>query len=219
LLVVDDDESVRRLVVKVLEMGEYTCDEADGVRSAQEKLLQRDYAVLVTDKNVPLDATGVEGGMELLGWVRKHLPELAVVVMTGYPTVESVVEALRLGAFDYLVKPLNPGVLKQKVDRAWEYHRFVNPEAVLSLYLNLTQDILQTTSGNVPDLDAWLNLVQERLDRIFLVFRSAEHTLLDQRQRLAAIASYAQSLQDMLAPDDPARELLKNIAKEAAPTV
>lgn len=216
LLVVDDEESIRQLVAKALNQAGYECDEADGVESAQEKLREGGYDVLLTDKNIPLEGKGSEGGMELLRWARQYQPDLAVLVMTGYPTVESAVEALKLGAFDYLLKPISVLLLQKKVDRVCEYRKFVNPGAVLSMYLRLSHEILEAASQNAPDLEARLAQVQGQLDHVFQVFRMVELTLLDQRQRLAEIAAYAERARDELATDHPARKMLQHIADEAA---
>jgi DNA-binding NtrC family response regulator len=105
ILIVDDEESIRRLMARFLTKKGYACDEADGVETAKEKLLANQYDVMLTDKNMPLIGSGHEEGLELIRWTRDHKPDIAILVMTGYPTIDSALEALKLGAFDYLVNP------------------------------------------------------------------------------------------------------------------
>lgn len=214
LLVVDDDETVRRPIAKVLQKSGYQCDEADGTESAQRKLREGGYDVLLTDRKMPIAGKGTEGGMELIRWARQNHPDLAILVMTGYPSVDSAVEALKLGAFDYLLKPLNMSLLQQKVDRVCEYRRSVNPEAALSMYLNLSREILEAASAS--GLETRLAQIQEQLDHMFRTFRTVELNLLEQRQRLGEIAAYAERAREELPPGDPAREMLQHIADQAA---
>ncbi len=117
-----------------------------------------EYDVLLTDKNMPAMQKGNEGGMELISWVRSNKPELAVILMTGYPTIDSAVEALKLGAFDYLLKPLDLKLLIQKVDRACEYRKFVNPEAVLRAYLNLNSAVLDAAGAQTAEVEIRFNI-------------------------------------------------------------
>ncbi len=216
LLVVDDEETVRQLVVKALEKAGYDCDQAGGYQPAVEKLRSGEYQVLLTDKNMPVEGKGNEGGMELIRWVRQNMPDLAVIVMTGFPTVDSAIEALKLGAFDYLLKPMDLALLRQKVDRVCEYRKFVNPEAVLDHYLSLNRDILETGKMSDQELETRLSHVQERLDDLFRTFRTIERALLDHRQRLAEIAAFAETSLDQLPADAPACAMLRHIAKEAS---
>jgi len=216
VLVVDDEEAVSMLIAKSLTSKGYTCDRANAVQSAQEKLQASQYDVLLTDKNIPFEGKGTEGGLELIRWARRHQPDLAIIIMTGFPTIDSAVEGLKLGAFDYLVKPLNLKILLQKVNRLCEYRKFVNPASVLSLYLDLNRYILEAGNLQVEDLEARLQRIYDLLDHLFFTFRATEWALLEHRQRLAGIAAYAEQSYDDLPPDHPARNILRYVAEEAA---
>jgi DNA-binding response OmpR family regulator len=215
VLIVDDEESIRRLVVKFLTLKGYQCDAADGVESAQELLLDHSYDVLLTDKNMPSIGMGKEEGLDLIRWARHHIPDLAILVMTGYPTVDSALEALKLGAFDYLIKPLDLAAVLQKVDRLCEYRKFVNPAAILKLYLDLNRQILEIENAANPALEAQMKKRQETLDHLFLALRTTEQALLAHRQRLAEIAAYAEQSLDEIPADNPAHAKLKHVADQA----
>jgi two-component system, NtrC family, response regulator HydG len=216
VLIVDDEESIRHLLAKFLTQKGYTCDEADGVNSAQERLLANQYDVMLTDKNMPLVGAGNEEGLELIRWTRHHKPDIAIIVMTGYPTIDSALEALKLGAFDYLVKPLDLNAVQRKVERLCEYRKFMNPSAILNLYLDLNRQILEADNTTMPDLDAEMKKRQEILDHLFFTLQSTERTLLDHRQRLAEIAAYAEQSLDEIQGDNPAQAMLQRVANMAS---
>jgi len=105
VLVVDNDEEIRRLVVKALGNSGYDCSEADGFSSAKQLLCTNEFEVILTDKNMPMEDKSQEGGMELIRWASKSKLDVAIIMMTGHATIDSAIEALKLGAIDYLLKP------------------------------------------------------------------------------------------------------------------
>jgi DNA-binding NtrC family response regulator len=103
ILVVDDEEVVRLSHVRVLS-GENSTVEA--VWNAQEALNAMDkqhYDLVLLDVRMP----GMDG-MSLLKRIKEQWPEAEVIIITGYPEVESAKQAVRLGAYDYLTKPIGP---------------------------------------------------------------------------------------------------------------
>ena len=103
ILVVDDEEGLREFVGDALEAdGHVTVRVGDG-QAAAERLARESFDLVITDLRMP----GPLDGMALLRRVRAEQPETEVVVLTAYGTVETAVEAMRLGAFDYLQKPLS----------------------------------------------------------------------------------------------------------------
>jgi DNA-binding NtrC family response regulator len=216
VLVVDNEKNIRSEIGRVLEIHGYHWEEADGFQSAQEKLRANEFDVLLTDKNIPIAPEGNEGGMELIRWARRVKPDLPTILMTAHPTVDSALEALRLGAFDYLLKPLELKLLAQKVDRACEFRKHVNPEAVLDAYLNLSRTVLDAVGANAMDIDARIASLQDCLNNLFQNYRTVEHALLDHRQFLAEIAAYAMQAREKLPDENPACEMLQHIADKAA---
>lgn len=100
ILVVDDDASALRYSIRALQVAGFACAGASGVQEAQDAFSRAEYDLLLTDLNL-LDGTGTE----LMRWVSENRGRLPVVLMTGFPTVNSAVEALRFEAIDYLTKP------------------------------------------------------------------------------------------------------------------
>ena len=117
ILVVDDEQGLRAFVAEALEDdGHRVAQAADGLEAAR-RLAGESFDLLITDLKMPrLD------GMGLLRQVRAEQPELEVIVLTAFGTVDSAVEAMKLGAFDYLQKPVgSPGELRLLASRALEH--------------------------------------------------------------------------------------------------
>ena len=117
ILVVDDEEGLREFVGDALEAdGHVTVRVGDG-QAAADRLARESFDLVITDLRMP----GPLDGMALLRRVRAEQPETEVVVLTAFGTVETAVEAMRLGAFDYLQKPLSgPDELRLVATRALE---------------------------------------------------------------------------------------------------
>ncbi len=117
ILVIDDDKDVNRNIEKTLLREGYSVDSAYDCRSGIEKIKQSPYHVVISDLNMPDLSGGMSerAGIELLEWIRDGHPEIFVLMLTGSATVESTKDAIRLGAVDYLVKPLSSAELKQKI--------------------------------------------------------------------------------------------------------
>ena len=116
ILVADDEQGLRAFVAEALEADGHTVAQAaDGVEASQ-RLAREGFDLLITDLRMPrMD------GLALLRQVRLEQPELEVLVLTAHGTIETAVEAMKLGAFDYLEKPLgSPGELRLVVARALE---------------------------------------------------------------------------------------------------
>jgi two-component system, NtrC family, response regulator AtoC len=102
-LVVDDEESIRRLCVTVAEAMGFTCMEAGTGEEALALLEEQPAHMILTDLVMPRMS-----GLEFLERVRTMLPRAEVAVMTGHGSVETAVQAMKLGAYDYIAKPFSP---------------------------------------------------------------------------------------------------------------
>ena len=118
ILVVDDDPTIPELVKEVLGGVGCQVDTAAGGAEALACLQARAYDLVLTDMVMP-----EMGGLELLQHLRLHQPDTLVIIFTGYASYQDAVAAVKLGAFDYLSKPLEPEILKHAVTRALEYQR------------------------------------------------------------------------------------------------
>ncbi|OLC90058.1 MAG: DNA-binding response regulator [Acidobacteria bacterium 13_1_40CM_4_58_4] len=100
ILVVDDEEDLRKAIVEILTLDGFEVDQVGSAEAAAEKLSQTHYDVLITDHNLP-----GKTGVELLEETLVRYPEIIGVVITGYGTIETAVSAIKKGAYNYLTKP------------------------------------------------------------------------------------------------------------------
>jgi two-component system, NtrC family, response regulator AtoC len=121
ILVVDDEDGLRSFFVETLELGGHVVTQAADGEAALALLSRRAFDLMLTDLRMPrLD------GMELLRRVRAQFPEMEVIVLTAHGTVSTAVEALKLGAFDYLQKPVeSPDEVLVLAERALERRRLL----------------------------------------------------------------------------------------------
>jgi len=126
VLVVEDDESLRRVTQAQLERAGYDASAATDVAQALDILHRQAHDLVITDLNLP-DLSG----MDLLKKIRIEFPETAVVIVTAYGTIETAVEAIKSGAYDYITKPVHPDELRALVTRVLERHRLIEEVRVL----------------------------------------------------------------------------------------
>ena len=115
ILIVEDEKLIRWSIKSRLAEQDFAVSEAETGKQAFAALEQEDFDLLLLDFRLP-DTTG----LEILRRVHQESPETSVVMMTAYGTVESAVEAMKLGAFDYLTKPVNLEELSLVVQKALE---------------------------------------------------------------------------------------------------
>jgi DNA-binding NtrC family response regulator len=116
VLVVDDEDAQREIIADVLLRAHYEVDQANGAKEAVEFLKSNGLDLIITDLKM-LDGTGID----VLNEAKQFSPETEVIVMTAYGSIESAVEAMRKGAYDYITKPFDKGVLLVSVQRALEH--------------------------------------------------------------------------------------------------
>jgi DNA-binding NtrC family response regulator len=132
ILVVDDDASLRRVLQVQLEQEGYVVASAASAQQTLSTLQVQPYDLVISDLRMP----GVSG-LELLRQIRLQHPEAIVIILTAFGTVETAVEAMKAGAYDYLTKPVHPDELSLVVGRALEHLRLV--KEVSTLRANLDQ--------------------------------------------------------------------------------
>ena len=115
LLVVDDEANMRRVLVSILAVDGHEVVEAEGVRAAQRAFAGSQFDLVLTDQRM---ADG--DGLTLLSSCREVDSSVPVVVMTAFATVELAVDAMKLGAFDFVPKPFVPEAVRAVVRRACE---------------------------------------------------------------------------------------------------
>jgi DNA-binding NtrC family response regulator len=113
ILIVDDDESVAQVIARMAGHFGHRTTVAGGVDEAIRRLAEAPFDVVFTDL-----VMGERGGLELVEHVRTESPEVPVVVITGQATIDTAMQAIRLGAYDYLTKPVEMNRLGALLDRA-----------------------------------------------------------------------------------------------------
>ncbi|HVO19742.1 MAG TPA: sigma-54 dependent transcriptional regulator [Anaeromyxobacter sp.] len=126
ILVVDDEEIVRESLGGWLEKDGYSVATAPGGAAALDRVRAEPWSIAIVDLKMP----GVDG-MQVLEQAKKAQPDLAVVIMTAYATVDTAVAAMKLGAYDYLVKPFDPEELSLMMQKIVSQQALVRENAVL----------------------------------------------------------------------------------------
>ncbi len=120
IIIVDDDEFMREGLVETLEDGGYDILSFENAESAVEALSNGTASILITDMRMP----GMSG-MELLERVKRVDPKLPVIMMTAFATIETAVEAMKKGAYDYIMKPFDATQIDVVVQKALEHRRLL----------------------------------------------------------------------------------------------
>jgi two-component system NtrC family response regulator len=131
ILIVEDDDALRRVTQGQLEKNGHQTLAAVDVAEALGILRAEPFDLVLSDLNLP-DSNGIE----LLKHVRCEYPETAVIIMTAYGTIETAVEAIRLGGFDYITKPVHPDGLKLLINRALERRNLLDEVRLLRSAVN-----------------------------------------------------------------------------------
>src|ERR1700756_2752840 len=115
LLVVDDEQSIRRLCMTIGNTLGYVCTEAESAEAALERLESDAPDLILTDLKLP-----VMSGVELLKQTKRLLPHSETAIMTGHGSIESAVDAMKLGAYDYIEKPFRVEKMRLLLQRMSE---------------------------------------------------------------------------------------------------
>ena len=120
LLAVDDEAGIRVVLESVLTESGYECLTAGSVREALSIVAQGDIRLVLTDLRMP-----DEDGIDLLRELQRSYPDIGVVMVTGVNDIRVAMEAVSLGAYDYVSKPFQMDELLVRVDKALERHRLL----------------------------------------------------------------------------------------------
>ena len=122
ILIVDDEPNIRSGLAKGLQKLADGIETAASVNEALDKFDAKYYQLLIVDVRLP----GDRDGLELLSLVQQRKPGTTVIVITAHGTVETAVDAMRRGAFDFITKPVELTLIRQQVTKAIEHHRLKN---------------------------------------------------------------------------------------------
>src|SRR5215831_16355914 len=143
VLVVDDEGAIRYSISKTLQRVGYQVSAAASGEEALEMLEEQVFDVVLTDIRMP-GLTGVE----LLAKIKEKAPDAIVILMTGYASLGTAVESLRLGAHDYLIKPSSSQDIRTSVARGLERARNLHRRRLL---LDAIQTNIKELTGTEPE--------------------------------------------------------------------
>jgi DNA-binding NtrC family response regulator len=126
ILIVEDDDGLRQVIHIQLEREGYEVSSALSAEQALATLEKSPHHLVITDLGLP----GMLG-IDLLKRVRMEYPETAIILMTAFATVQTAIEAMKSGAYDYITKPIHPFELKELVKRSIEHRRLIDENQIL----------------------------------------------------------------------------------------
>jgi DNA-binding NtrC family response regulator len=177
VLLVDDEKSILDVLSLGFKKGGLAVEAVASVEEALERLEAARYGAVVTDKNMP-----GKSGLELLKVVGEKHPHCARIVITGYVNTDSVLEALRLGADDYLVKPFESIMLVvERVKKAMRHHRTQLEREALAERLREMEKTLRRSESTAfqkgTELDLFQNVFELQLEDATRALRERVATL------------------------------------------
>ncbi len=152
ILVVDDDPNIREACVEYLRMNKYSVDESESGEECLKLLKESYYQIILTDLMMP----GIDG-IGVLKAVKREYPQSDVIIMTAYGTIKNAVEAIRLGAYDYVTKPFDIDELGLRIKRCLEKQKLAREVDELKEVVNLYE--VSKAIGSLMDLEQLLFLV------------------------------------------------------------
>ena len=157
-LVIDDEQIVLDSVRKILTDADYEVDVSLSGREGLNQAIEKDYDVVLTDIRMP-DI----GGMRVLRDVKRAKPSLPVVIITGYASVKSAVQAMKLGAADYIEKPFTPDQLLKAVDAALDIAATQTPEVQDLIH---KEEMIRVLERAASDSEFFTNLLEYASDAL-----------------------------------------------------
>ena len=162
ILLVDDEERFLNTTKKLLEKRGYYIDTSTSGEEALEKIKQLEFQVIVLDVKMPkMD------GITTLKKIKRESPGIEIIMLTGHATVENAVEGVRLGAANYLMKPVDIEGLIEKIEAAFSRRQSINAQTVrrtgnfakfkLQLFLGVLISLLLPYALFLPVAYFWLN--------------------------------------------------------------
>src|SRR5688572_30403565 len=149
ILIVDDEPEITAILMDLFS-GEYDCDSAPSAEEAIETLKNREFELVVSDITMP----GMSG-LDMIPHVKQLSPNSVVVMISGMQTVESAIGALRLGAFDYVMKPFDLRQVEAVVTRALEHQDLI---VAKQRYENHLEELVEQRTA---ELDHTLNSLED----------------------------------------------------------
>jgi len=158
LLVVDDEQSIRKLCMTIGSSLGYSCTEAESAEAALSRVEQEAPDLVLTDLKLPS-----QSGVELLRQAKSLFPRTEIAIMTGHGSIESAVDAMKLGAYDYIEKPFRVEKMRLLLQRMAEKVRLVTENEFLRDRVN-TEDNLDGIVGASANIQDVLRMISRLKD-------------------------------------------------------
>jgi DNA-binding NtrC family response regulator len=148
-LIVDDEQSIRKLCAAIGASLGFECAEAESAEAALARLETESPDIILLDRRL-----GAMSGDDLLRQIKSMLPRTEVAIITGHGSIESAVEAMKLGAYDYITKPFGAGQLKLVLQRMKEKVRLVSENEYLRERVSNDQElnVIDGSSAKIQDV-------------------------------------------------------------------
>jgi len=165
ILVVDDEKVIREILADFLTLEGFDVTTAPDGAAAIERLSESSFNMVISDLKMPN-----MGGLELLEYIQEHHENLLTVIMTGFGTVETAIEAMKKGAYDYILKPFKVEEVVHIVQRGMEKQRLISENVRLKEILSLHQlsEELQATLSLDAIIESILSTLIRNLDCDFV---------------------------------------------------
>ncbi|MCB0265284.1 MAG: response regulator, partial [Calditrichaeota bacterium] len=174
LLLVDDEAIILTLFKSALQAWGYTVDIAEDGKKALQLCNENNYHIMITDLNMPnMD------GMALLKRVKSRWPMMEVIVVTGYGTIETAIEAMKMGASDFILKPVNFEQVQFTIKKCYQKIK------------------AESENQELREINAQLRSVNEMKDKFLAI---TNHEI---RTPLTIIKGYLEILEMIMESDDP----------------
>ncbi|HVQ36765.1 MAG TPA: diguanylate cyclase, partial [Pyrinomonadaceae bacterium] len=171
ILIVDDDEQIRNLV-KALLCTEHDCVVAGSVEEANAILQSVSFALVLSDIDL-----GADSGLNLVPLILEQAPETVVIMISGEQTIESAIESMRVGAFDYITKPLDLRHFEAAVRRGLRHHKLLKEKHQYEHHL---EELVQQRTAQIEHL-AYHDRLTGLPNRFLFADRSAQAIAIAQR--------------------------------------
>ena len=167
VLIVDDEPDLRELLVEALRTQGYEADGAENGPAALECIKAKHYPVILTDLNMPGGITG----LELLKAIHEVDPKAFCIIMTGYATTESAIQAVKRGAYDFIQKPFKLAEIDASLRRALDHYNLMRENEA---YQSELETMVAERTGEIMGL-------KEDIERLFDGFVNASITAIESR--------------------------------------
>lgn len=206
ILVVDDERGIREGCRRILAAEGYVVDQAEDGKQGLALLQQKSYDLMLVDLMMP-----VMGGLELMDAIQQQQLDVLMIVITGYATIETAVEAMKHGAYDYIPKPFSPDQLLAVVNRGLERQRLRRQ----------TQQLLAERDRRLLEIvnekSRLLTIVNSMADGVLVINRELQLVLWNpvaiKMLQLSDAPVHGQPIEQMI----PQSELVQLILRATAP--